>query len=420
MGDAMDDNDPRGDDILDRATRALRDEPVPTGPSEALRARTLARMNAADSGSGAEPFGARSIGHFGWPARLAAAVLVAITVAATVMIVRQDRMQIAAPVGPAVEDGNRLVKGGNPTPTDPRAPQDPVQPDNAIAKDDPSRMKPDPLPRDPNTWLASGTGASVRGTIFFRGQAPPRRALDTSAVAACAAMHKEPLLDESLVVSPDGRRLANVVVSVEVPQGVRAMTAGTPAPARLDQRECQFRPHVVAMWTGQDLVISNSDAFLHNVNSSAVENPAFNFGQPTTDPGTKVEPMRAPERFRIACNIHPWMSAQVSVFDHPFFAVSGADGAFELPAGLPDGEHTLLAWHETLGEQRQRVTVKDGVTVAEFTFEMKKAEGGAPAFDAVAAAGGSCAHCCGAGIPACPPEPSPTVYGRRGEGEHLR
>jgi len=71
------------------------------------------------------------------------------------------------------------------------------------------------------------------------------------------------------------------------------------------------------------------------------------------------------------------MEAWVVVLDHPFFAVTGADGQFEIP-GLPPGKHTLVAWQERLGEREAEVEVgKDGKVVksAEFKFEQKRREG---------------------------------------------
>ena len=70
------------------------------------------------------------------------------------------------------------------------------------------------------------------------------------------------------------------------------------------------------------------------------------------------------------CDVHKWMNAFVGVVDHPFFAVTGADGAFELK-GLPPGTYTIEAWHEKLGTQTQSVTIgeKEAKDVA-FTFKI--------------------------------------------------
>ena len=64
--------------------------------------------------------------------------------------------------------------------------------------------------------------------------------------------------------------------------------------------------------------------------------------------------------FKVKCDVHPWMGAFVHVLDHPFFSVTGDDGTFTI-SGLPPGNYTVTAWHETLGEQQQAdVKVEEG------------------------------------------------------------
>ena len=212
---------------------------------------------------------------------------------------------------------------------------------------------------------ASASFADIKGTINFEGNAPDPEQIDMSAVKECAQQHPDGAFDESVVVN-DGK-LANVIISVkEAPAGGQAPTA----PAVLDQKGCQYKPHVLAVMVGQPIAVRNDDPFLHNVHSLAIDNPAFNFGQPNVDPGRKVDPMKVAERFKIKCDVHPWMSAHVSVFDHPFFAVSKEDGTFTIPGNLPDGEVTLVAWHEKLGEQKTQVTVGgDGSGSTAFVFK---------------------------------------------------
>ena len=78
------------------------------------------------------------------------------------------------------------------------------------------------------------------------------------------------------------------------------------------------------------------------------------------------DPEEAPVRFK--CQVHPWMTAYVGVFDHPYFAVSGDTGAFSIK-NLPAGTYTLAAWHERYGEKTTEVQVADGQAVAaEFAF----------------------------------------------------
>jgi hypothetical protein len=119
---------------------------------------------------------------------------------------------------------------------------------------------------------------------------------------------------------------------------------------------------------GQTFKIKNSDGLLHNVHSLSEQNPPFNRAMPASI--QEVDQAFAKEEFmfRVKCDVHPWMNAFVTVSPHPFFAVTGADGAFEI-AGLPAGTYELEAWHERLGTQTATVTVADGESAGQaFTF----------------------------------------------------
>ena len=70
----------------------------------------------------------------------------------------------------------------------------------------------------------------------------------------------------------------------------------------------------------------------------------------------------------VRCNVHSWMRAWIAVLDHPFFAVTKEDGAFEW-SSVPPGEYTVAVWHETLGEVTKKVSVKPKeVLKLEFTY----------------------------------------------------
>ncbi|WP_428937232.1 carboxypeptidase regulatory-like domain-containing protein [Fontivita pretiosa] len=226
-------------------------------------------------------------------------------------------------------------------------------------------------------WLGFGAlaGADVTGKVKLEGKAPEPKEIDMSGVKECAAQHADPVYEETIVAGENGE-LANVVVAVKAEEAAALGGEVPKEPAVLDQKGCQYIPHVLAMMVGQELVVRNDDPFLHNVHSLAQINPAFNFGQPNKDPGKKVDPPKAPENIKVKCDVHPWMSAWIIVHDHPFFAVSGEDGSFTIK-GLPDGEYTLTAWHEKLGTQETRVTVKDGKgEVPQIVFKAGSADAG--------------------------------------------
>jgi len=79
-----------------------------------------------------------------------------------------------------------------------------------------------------------------------------------------------------------------------------------------------------------------------------------------------------PEPFlKFQCDVHPWMFAWVSVFDHPYFAVSARDGTFKI-ANVPPGKYTIQAAHRKAGVVTQQVEVKEGAPAkVDFTLEAK-------------------------------------------------
>jgi hypothetical protein len=217
--------------------------------------------------------------------------------------------------------------------------------------------------------LTSLATAQVTGKVTLEGEPPELREVDMGAVRDCAALHPDPVYDETVLAGEEGE-LENVIVFVKAEEGMD-LPAETPGePAVLDQEGCMYQPRVVPMMVGQEFLVKNSDPFLHNVNAQPRQNPAFNIAQPNIDPGRSVPSPRVPETFRVRCDVHPWMLAWVRAFDHPFFARTGEDGTFEISVeDLPDGEYTFVAWHERYGEQEQTVEISDGKGEVNFTFD---------------------------------------------------
>jgi len=218
--------------------------------------------------------------------------------------------------------------------------------------------------------------ADISGTAKLDGPAPEVKPIDMSGVQQCNDMHPDPVMEESIVANDKGM-LANVVVSVKKEDSPDLTGEAPKEAAMIDQEGCMYKPHVVAMMGGQDLVVKNSDNFLHNIHTLSEKNPSFNKAQPNKNDGEKMpDPPKVAEYFHVKCDVHPWMSAYVAVFDHPFFGVSDKDGKWTIK-NLPDGDYTLTAWHEKLGTQEKKVTIKDGkpAEAIEFTFKPEAAMG---------------------------------------------
>lgn len=218
--------------------------------------------------------------------------------------------------------------------------------------------------------LTCGTGSawagSVKGKTTFAGDPPQRRQIQMSADPKCEAANPGGRLGDVYLIS--GGALQNVFVYVK--DGLTGKTFPVPSePAEIDQKGCMYSPHVLGIMVGQELVIKNGDDTLHNVHALPEKSKQFNNAMPMKDMVIKKK-FTAPEvMVRFKCDVHPWMSAFIGVLDNPFYAVSGADGTFEIK-NLPAGSYTIEAWHEAAGTQTQQVTVTDdGSATADFTFK---------------------------------------------------
>jgi plastocyanin len=213
----------------------------------------------------------------------------------------------------------------------------------------------------------AATAGDVKGTVTLNGAAPKNEPIRMNADPVCLKEAKGPQAQETFMVSGDGK-LANVFVYVK--DGLGNYVYDPPSgPVQLDQNGCRYHPHVFGVRVNQPVVIVNSDPTLHNIHALPKANKEFNNGQPIE--GMKMEHTFTAKEVMVPfkCDVHGWMNAYVGVLDHPFFAVTGENGSFELK-GLPPGTYTVEAWHEKLGAKTQSVTIaaKESKDV-NFTFD---------------------------------------------------
>ena len=220
--------------------------------------------------------------------------------------------------------------------------------------------------------LAAPPGVQIAGTVSLEGTPPNPQTIDMSSEPDCVKAHaNHPVTSESVVTGPNGG-LKNVVIYIS--EGLSTSDANhVPSqPAILDQKGCQYVPHVVAVDVGQQITILNSDAATHNIHVMPKHgggNPEWNKSQfsgaspiQTSFPKEEVIPVK--------CNVHPWMRGYIVVVRGPY-TVSDETGSFVL-ATLPPGTYTLTAWHETYGTQTQKITVTAGQrTAVKFVFKAK-------------------------------------------------
>jgi len=201
----------------------------------------------------------------------------------------------------------------------------------------------------PSVQIDQSTVGSITGTVKLTGSVPPAQTIDMSQDAACKGANTA----ETYIV--DNGNLANAVVYVK--DGLANYAYPSPSDtATVDQDGCKYLPHVLAVRTNQPVKFLNSDPTSHNVHPTPDKNEEWNESQqPKADPITRQ--FSQPELMMpVKCNQHPWMKMYLSVFNHPYFAVTGKDGKFELK-GLPPGTYTVAVVHEKLGEKTQQVTI---------------------------------------------------------------
>ena len=212
---------------------------------------------------------------------------------------------------------------------------------------------------------ARPSNGTIIGKVTLKGTSPKAQAIDMSKQPDCVKLNAKPQMTEQVLTGP-GNSLENVVVYVS---GGESDTSPAPSiPVTFDQRNCHYTTHVLAFRVGQEVNISNSDPFSHNIHPLATLNREWNKMQPPGTPPFSYS-YGNQEFIPVKCNIHSWMRAYFVVLRTSHFAVTGEDGQFELP-DLPPGRYTLTAWHESYGTQSQQITVGEGQPLTEdFVFK---------------------------------------------------
>ena len=208
-------------------------------------------------------------------------------------------------------------------------------------------------------------GGCIIGTVKFDGDIPAAKVLKVDKdEQTCGHENKQ---SEELVINGESKGIKNVVVSlVDIAAGKKAeiMTAS------LDQKECLFIPHVLAVSAGSSVDLLNSDNVMHNLHSWSIKNAAFNEG--VSGGGKMSKKFDLPEVVKITCDVHKWMSSYIVVKGNPYFAVTDENGHFKIE-NVPAGSYKIEAWQEKLGKKTSDITVKpkEEATV-EFVYTAKK------------------------------------------------
>jgi hypothetical protein len=202
---------------------------------------------------------------------------------------------------------------------------------------------------------------NLKGQVVWKGEIPARRPIDLGDHPDKVACAKEgALIDEDLLINPKSRGVKDVFVWILPEQHPR----NTPFPTQLiaaekeslsteeviiDVKCCRFEPHVLAAREGQSLVLKNSSELTHNPSWFSLSNARITPKAMAPKRQDTHNYLRAePASITVRCSIHPWMKATIRVFDHPYYALTDADGKFEIP-GAPGGAFRIYYWHPAHG-----------------------------------------------------------------------
>lgn len=180
---------------------------------------------------------------------------------------------------------------------------------------------------------------TITGRVVLAGSVPHLASLVISKDQDVCGTTASP---QMLLVSTENRGVRDTVIALT------GMTQGKLPPAHkptLNNRDCLLTPHVQAVMVGTEVMIQNSDPFLHTTRGRLPDfKQAFNLVFPRGTPA-KEQKIRFPGVIVVTCDTHTHMRAYILAFEHPYFAVTDVDGRFAIDQ-VPPGVYTLTAWHE--------------------------------------------------------------------------
>ena len=198
----------------------------------------------------------------------------------------------------------------------------------------------------------------LSGQFILDGDIPAIEQLENTKQEFCAKQ----IPSDELLVSTSNKGIADIFVyipAIKKPKVHPALEKSKDKEVVLDQKGCRFLPHTLLARTDQILLIKSMDEFNHNTRTIAIKNTPVNFSVAANERKGLPVKLILPEKLptQVKCDIHAWMSAYCLVLDHPYAAVSDAEGKFKIEK-LPVGELDFTYWHSKPGFVEKSVKIK--------------------------------------------------------------
>lgn len=238
---------------------------------------------------------------------------------------------------------------------------------NSVSNADDAKAEPVKVDLTPEAGYGTLVGQFVLdGDIPKLGPAATPSDANGADIKTCGA---DSVPNEKLVVDGKTKGIANIFVYLQkAPTKIHPSLAKSAEPEVIfDQKICQFQPHGLLVRLDQTVKVLSADPVPHNTHTHPLRNAETNSAVPPNDrKGANRIQFKVVEKLPISvgCDIHRWMVSWWLILDHPYAAITDAEGKFAI-GKLPAGDYEFIVWHESVGyiERKFKVTVPNNGTI---------------------------------------------------------